>query len=195
MNPRLALIAPYMDMRRLQAAAGRLRGYMGQAATAMDVPTLRVTAARNLGIVATFETQIGRAFTGSVADYRDLNADQQRALTDEMLRVIRANPDQFTQQQLGVANAQTRPFSQPTALEQQTALDAAAAGAAEGAANAAGFVQNLLVAASSTGGKVLGNLLGDSLGGILIKLGIAALVLGAVYLGWQTYTAKKAIHS
>lgn len=174
----------YFDLPRLQAAARSQQFYLGaDPAMAVDVVTLRLAAARNLGITASFEAQTSRSFTGTRADYAELTPPQQEALTDEMLRLIRESPDQFTSQQVAVASAQTRPFSQPTAIEQQSLVTAAAQGAAQGAVNAAHFAQDLITGAASTGGTALSSLLGGSLSGVLTKLAIVAAVVGVIYLG------------
>lgn len=186
------LLRTYFDVPRLQAAARGRQFYLGaDPANAMDVITLRLVAARNLGLTAAFEAAGGRSFTGTRADYADLNAIQQETLTDEMLRLIREDPERFTSQQVAVAASQTRPFSQPTALEQQSYASAAAQGAAEGARAAATFAQDLITGAAATGGTVLSNVLGGSVSGVLTKLALVAVVGAGLYLAVTRLPAKK----
>lgn len=171
----------FFNVPALQRAAIMRQFYLGaDPSTVTDIPTLRLVAARDLGLTAAFEGRTSKSFTGSRADYALLTAPEQEALTDRMLQLIRDNPDQFTAQQVAVANAQTRPFAQPTALEQKSLVTAAAEGAAQGAANAANFAQDLIAGASSTAGKALSNILGGTLSGTLTKL--ALVVVGGAVL-------------
>jgi hypothetical protein len=162
-----------------------------------SIPALRIEAARNLGITPVFTAATGRQFTGSVSDYSDLTADQQTALTDEMLKLIRSTPSSFTPAQVSVAAAQTRPLAQPTAAEQVTSWQAAGQGASEGLQAATGAVQGLLSGTVSFAGGLVGTayqgVTGETIGGTVTKILLIAAGAGVLYLLAQSFLRKKGI--
>lgn len=63
----------------------------------MSIPELRKLIANQNGVAASFD--------GSTAAFNDLPTDTKQSITAGMLNYIRANPGQFTPQQVGVAQS------------------------------------------------------------------------------------------
>lgn len=155
-----------------------------------DVTALRLEAARNLGFTAGFMVAQKRAFTGSLADYRELSGEQQVALSAEMFRLVRTNPEKYAPAQVAVA--ERGGFSEYSNLPQiPSVLQAGLVGAVEGLKSApmtaAAGVSEVVKAAGSvvrTVGQEAGGVVRETAGSILgVKISTLAWVAaGGVFL-------------
>lgn len=117
----------------------------------IPIPQLRLEAARNLGLTAPFRVKTGRDFTGTVADYSDLAPREQLSLTDEMLKIIRQSPEEFTAAQVQLAKGQTRAYTSIVpGIDDKTAFQAALEGAKEGLVNVSSGIAQVAAPLNST---------------------------------------------
>lgn len=155
-------------------------------ATPIDLTAVRLEAARNTGITVEFQRDMHRAFTGSIADYQDLTQDQQLRLAAEMQKILKAAPPAVAAaDNATVQGAIARLGSPPPPPPPSTAV-LLAEGAIEGLtsipANIAKGVTATVKYTNTLAGDAFTAATGSTLGSLLTKLGIAAIVVGGVYL-------------